>query len=188
MVLVSLGSNCAVAYQLGKLNLRDGSYPFDWSKVKLDGLINVLESDFVDYSKVLIQSHSIKHFSLSQSDNSDNSGSFILSNRYGIGFAHEVVLANSINEFSKKLDRRIIRLKGLINPTFIRLETSNISKLYNVKYIKLVDILSKMFIHFKLIVISNNRIDHEKIIWIKLDNFDEDWTYSKLDWFKIFNL
>ena len=74
MVLVSLGSNCAVAYQLDRINLRNESYPFDWSKVKLDGLINVLESNFIDYSKVSIQTHSLKHFNLSQPD---NSGSYI---------------------------------------------------------------------------------------------------------------
>ena len=46
MEYISLGSNCSITYQLGKLGLRNNSYPFDWTKISLTQLIKILENDF----------------------------------------------------------------------------------------------------------------------------------------------
>jgi hypothetical protein len=184
MVLVSLGSNCAVAYQLEKLKLRNQAYPFDWAKIKLPSLIEVLSSDFSDYEKLSIEKYSSNHFALAD----PKLGSYILTNKYGISFAHELVADNNLENFISTQLRRIERFKQLENPTFIRLETANIPKSYSTHYQKLCEILSGLFGNFKLIVISNKPITHEKIHWVPLEDFDSDWTYSKLNWNQIFNL
>ena len=184
MVLVSLGSNCAVAHQLDKLNLRKEAYPFDWAKIKLQTLNQILSYDFLDFTNMSVQSFSPKHFAFGKKD----AGSYIISNKYGISFAHEVMDICEFSEFIEKQTRRVDRFRKLSNPTFVRLETSNIPKSYNQHYDKLISLLTEYFTDFKLIVISNNPITHDKIKWVRLENFDEDWTYSKLDWVKIFNL
>ena len=50
--IISLGSNCSVTYQLNKYNLRQQSFPFDWSKITIKQLNKVLESKFKDYENV----------------------------------------------------------------------------------------------------------------------------------------
>ena len=40
--IISLGSNCSVTYQLNKLGLRMQAYPFDWVKISLNQLNNIL--------------------------------------------------------------------------------------------------------------------------------------------------
>ena len=64
MEIVSLGSNCAVAYQLKELQLRNQAYPFDWAKVSLNSLIKVLENNFTDYCQVTIKKLSENHLML----------------------------------------------------------------------------------------------------------------------------
>ncbi len=184
MPLISLGSNCAVAYQMDKLGLREQAGPFDWAKISLPKLIKVLELDFAGWTDITIHHWSEKHYALVET----NSGSYVLANKLGISFAHEVIKKTSLSDFISAQTRRVDRFKSQVNPTFVRLETSNIPKSYQSNYQTLCEILGKYFTDFKLIVISNNPISHAKIHWIKLDNFDEDWTYSKLDWVKIFNL
>ncbi len=194
MVIVSLGSNCAVAYQLDKLNLRDQAYPFDWAKIKLDSLIQVLESGFVDFTDMFVCFFSNKHFTLDQITQSTNSdgekilGSYIVSNKYNIKFAHEITNTFGLKKFIDQQKRRITRFTNLSNPTFVRLETGNVPKSYQTKYEKLSGILLGLFPEFKLIVISNNKISGDRIIWYKLEEFDKDWTYSKLNWKSIFTI
>ena len=53
MKLISLGGNCSITYQLIKLNLRSEAYPFDWTKISINQLINVLENNFDGYSETL---------------------------------------------------------------------------------------------------------------------------------------
>ena len=63
MKLISLGGNCSITYQLIKLNLRSEAYPFDWTKISINQLINVLENNFNGYSETLeIKYMSDKHF------------------------------------------------------------------------------------------------------------------------------
>ena len=59
--IISLGSNCSVTYQLNKYNLRQQSFPFDWSKITIKQLNKVLESKFKDYENVFIKKFSENH-------------------------------------------------------------------------------------------------------------------------------
>ena len=52
-MLISLGGNCSITYQLNKYNLRQEAYPFDWAKVSINQLITVLENGFKDYCQTI---------------------------------------------------------------------------------------------------------------------------------------
>lgn len=174
---VSLGSNCSVSYALKKYNLRTKAYPFDWSNVSLNQLINVLENNFEDYEKVETYKLSLNHI-----DFKTGQPTYIIKNKYNIKFAHE---SYTCEKFLEKLVTRIDRFKKLINPTFIRLEMNKLDKLN-----KLVKLLDKYYNKYRLIIISkdiNDKLINDKIIYYKLDVEYKDWKYENLDWNKIFN-
>ena len=171
-MFISLGSNCAPAYNLNKYNLRKQAYPFDWCKITLNQLCNVLENKFNNYSNVNIKKYS------------ENHNSYIVINRYNIHFAHEIKEIKNIDLFRQKLNRRIERFYNLVKPIFIRIETKNLSSKQMNKYERLINILDKYFIEYKIILISKNNIlfTSDKIEWYKLDNFSEDWKYPNIEW------
>ena len=181
MEIVSLGSNCAVAYQLKELQLRNQAYPFDWAKVSLNSLIKVLENNFTDYCQVTIKKLSENHLMLDTKE-----PSYLVANRYGITMAHEIVDQQNLDLFASFLIRRVERFKKLDNPKFVRLETANLSPEQMVGYNKLVELLDKYFTSYQLIVISKINPINPKIKWIKLGSFDERWQYPELDWSNIF--
>ena len=175
---VSLGGNCAVTYQLNKSKLRNQAFPFDWSQIKLNQVINAFELNFKDFEKVELQNYS------------DNHNSFLVTNHYG-KFAHEVIKELDIELFRSQLERRIKRIREIKNPVLIRIETYNYNdnKKYKDYWIKLLDIFDKYFNGvYKVILISKTNPRLDKINWYNYLSFDSDWTNDKLNWFNIFNL
>lgn len=177
MSYISLGGNCAVTYQLSSKGYYQ-RHPFDWSKISVFQLNSVLENDFKDYDDLLIKKLSSNHLC------NNRIPSYILQNKYKITFAHELINKYDLKTFQDKIKSRIIKFKNMKNPTFIRLETRNISDSYfKEQYNKLIDNLSKYFSEFHLIVISKNlTFDNPKITFIKLEEFSEDWRYLEVDW------
>lgn len=172
---VSLGGNCSITYQLNKLKLRNKAYPFDWSKNKLNQVINVLKNDFKDYEKITISKYSDLH------------NSYIVKNKY-VSFAHEVLNSHENNLiFETKLLRRIERFKEIKNPIFVRIELNSYKnkKIYIDYWIELIDILKSYFTNFKIILISSINPKLKEIKWIKYDTFTSDWKNNHLDWFNI---
>lgn len=163
IVYIPLGENCSVAFNLKELNLRKESYPFDWCKLSIKQLNNVLESDFKDFSNVKIKKFSKNHHLI---NGLAFEGSYLLTNKYNIVFAHEMNRTNSIIEFQEKLKRRIIRFKELKDkyPIFVvATEKCETLEKLNVNLKKIIGI-------FKLKVI--------KLTW----QINSDWKYSHLDW------
>jgi hypothetical protein len=195
-IIVSLGGNCAISYQLKKLGLRNKSYPFDWCKMSISKLNKVLENDFESFSDVKINKYSQNHLLEVNEDGKEykNIGSYIVKNKYNISFAHEIKTdtEEEIKDFKKTLERRIKRFKNLNNHdiTFVILNLENVKNI-NVKLEFLLKNLKMYFKDFKLIYIGYNEIKekflHKEIKYIKL-NINEwvDWQYSNLDWDKIF--
>lgn len=174
---ISLGSNCSIAYHLNNLKLRTIAYPFDWCNINYNQLVLVLENNFLGYDDIVIKKFSENHFLL----NINNKNSYILKNDYNITFAHEVENNTNydINNFKSKLLRRIERFKKLNNIIFIRIEKDNITN-----YDKLINILDKYFTNYKIILISNNNINHHKIINYKLPKFI-NWKYNNFHFHNI---
>jgi hypothetical protein len=186
MEIISLGSNCAVCYHLVNLGLRTNAYPFDWTKLSLNNLINVLTNKFAGFNDLVVKKYSQDHPIMS--DTITTSGSIILTNKLNIQFAHELSSSDELADFSNILSRRVNRFLNLTNLTFVRLETENLTLNQMDGYNKLVELLDGLFTNYKLIVISKLKPSNNKIIWVELESFESDWKYPKISWANIFNL
>lgn len=175
---VPLGLTCTVAYQLNNLGIRTKAYPFDWSKLTLNKLIQVLKNDFKDYNDLTIKKYS------------ENHNSYLLTNKYNITFAHELYENNHNNliNLQKILLTRINRFKSLKNKQviFIILQLDKNNK----SLIELIKELKKYISNFKIIYITNQTcsFNNSNIIIINIDNNLIDWNDWKLDninWYNI---
>lgn len=175
MTIISLGGNCAVTYQLVKRGLRDKAYPFDWCKVSMNQLISALENDFIGFDDVIIKKLSDMHLDKLERP------TLLLTNRYKITFAHEILDELELKEFKNSLKRRIVRFRILKNPIFVRLETFSLNDL--TVYDRLLKILDIWFVNYKFVLITKIRPDNPKIHWIQLDDYSSDWKYEDVvDW------
>lgn len=187
MQYVSLGGNCAVAFQLDKFNKSHKRYPFDWCNMTLHQLIDVLNNNFHNFEDINVVKKSLNHVCFKTNDDY----SLILKNKYNIKFAHELLNDDNIIEFKQKIKRRIERFNNLKCPIFIRLELFNKSKEYLEKnYEKLLKVLKSRFDNFYMIIISNKEIEiiDKHVIFHKFENYDNDWKYDNLDWKMILNI
>lgn len=165
---ISLGGNCAVSYQMRIRGIRMSAYPFDWSRIKYSKLVRVLENNFEDYDRIRVDKFSENH-----------DFSYLLKNKYNT-FAHEIRDLDKLDDFSKKIVRRVERFKKINGCVFIRIELDNV-----IDYSSLLKQLDKYFLEYKLIVISRMKTDSEKIIHYKLPDHI-DWKYNNFDWDQIF--
>ena len=187
MNYISLGSNCSVAYQLQKRNLKTKSYPFDWCKISILQLVKVLNNDFNNYVNTLeIKKISYNHISIF------GDYSLILKNKYDIQFAHEIIKDEELDNFKIKLDQRITNFKSLASDpiTFIRIELKPIKQIYEQYIIKLVELLKKYSSNFILKIIINSNIIFTKlpdnVQIIKFSKFDSYWQMNHIDWDSLF--
>jgi hypothetical protein len=180
---ISLGATCAPTYWLNQLGLRTQAYPFDWTKNTLTQLINVLETDFKDYTESITLSQFSEKHTLEADGNV--SGSYIIKNKYGITFAHELVNASETNTFTDKLSRRIARFRELYEEcerqiTFL-LYVPNVIKQSFWKHLeKLISLLPQNSVIYVIIhkdsctpFASTTANCNVKIIYF--DSFEEDW-------------
>ena len=214
MEYISLGSNCSITYQLGKLGLRNNSYPFDWTKISLTQLIKILENDFYDYVDTIeYKKESSSHPLIDNNDifsnpnPNPNPNSIIVSNIYGLIFAHEIASKYEIDEFKNKITTRIERFRNLTlnnkKIKFVRIELGQIKLNWKNQIIQLVSLLDTIIKEYELILIINkselttnlvnkvNNLVNSDIfppnIKIHLfDNFSPDWRMDNLDWINIF--
>jgi len=171
---VSLGSSCAVTYQLNKLKLRNVSYPFDWMNIKITKLIEVFKSKFKDYTEF----NTPKYL--------ENHNSYTVKNSYGY-FAHEIFKENEVSHFIERLNVRIPRLYSIKNPIFVRLETYKFKNkvTYRKYWIELCSLLNEVYDgNYKIILISQINPELNKIKWYEYESFNEDWRNDELDWSK----
>lgn len=176
---VPLGGNCSVSYHLKNTGLRVTAYPFDWCKIKLGQIKTVFQKNFKDYHQVNIKKFSELH-----------ENSFIIYNNY-CHFAHEVKRESQLDEFTKKLKRRIIRLIQLENPIFIRNEifVYKDKKIYTNYWKKIIKILDSIYHNnYKIILISNINPELPNIKWIKYQSKNKGWKNEDLPWNTIFQM
>jgi hypothetical protein len=194
MVIIPLGSNCSIAYQLNKYGLRKESYPFDWCCMNINQLIKILKNDFEDFEDITIKKLSINHTDI------NNKPTYIITNKYGIKMAHEICDIDNLDVFRETLKRRIIRFRNINDKQeiiFIRIELNRLSQSnFENKYKKLVEILNEKFTNvnqkYKLIVITNvitnaTLISENMYIYECKDLYSDDWKMEHLDWLCIFN-
>lgn len=201
MEYISLGSNCSLTYQLNKFKLRTQAYPFDWTKISLQQLIDVLENNFENYSEsIKFKKISLSHPIIDSDNNLElNSSSIVVSNKYKISFAHEITSQYELEEFKNRINARIKRLDELslnhstnfIKIKFIRIELSPINSSWAQKILKLIYLLDNNFVQYELILIINSSDNFEFPSNVKIyrfDNFSSDWKMDSLDWNLILEL
>lgn len=178
---MSIGCDCAVAYQLRKQKLVEEAFPFDWAKVdKIQMLCDVLDNEF----SIFFRDYILKN----QGDNFDSFGcksknikskvKMILKNK--IVFPHE-----SINEhfdfdtFKEKYERRIKRFNNIvwdnnIKKIFVRADNTKIS---GSDKIKLEESLKKYgCVNYEIKFINYSDYVAENFTW-KRDYID--WIFIK---------
>jgi len=172
---ISLGGNCSITYQLNKYNLRNKSYPFDWSKIKINKIKDVIENNFNNYNKIEIVKYS------------ENHKSWLFKNKYA-SFAHEYLENYNLEEFENKLIKRINNFKKIKNPIFIRIETYSYKnrEIYNKYWEEIIKILKKYYKNFKIILISKFNPNINEIKWYPYNEFSKEWQNNHLEWKKIF--
>lgn len=185
-MFVSLGSNCSVTYWLNKLGLRKQAYPFDWASLNIKVLNNIIEDDFLGFVETL----EIMHLSDKHLDEFGNP-SMLITNKYKIRYAHEVVI-NDIIDFKKSLDNRITRFRDLNKEdfiTFVRIELCIVKFAYVKeleKLIKLLDLINPNYI-IKLIIHKDSiKIELDKVQVFYYDSFSPDWKMEHLKWHDLF--
>jgi len=205
MEYICLGSNCSITYQLNKFGLRTHAYPFDWSKISLHQLIDILTNNFCDFTesiefKKISQSHPIiidTIDTINTIDNKNNSSSIIVSNKYGIIFAHELSSKYQLDEFKEKIKIRIEMFNNLSSNQnkikFIRIELSPIKISWSNQIFQLIYLLNMIISssQYELILIINSSFQYEFPSNVKIFNYNDfssDWKMDGLEWTKIFNL
>lgn len=200
---ISLGSNCSITYQLQKYGLRLQAYPFDWTKINLKQLCDILNNDFNDFCeslefKKISNTHNLFEINNILENENIESSSIILTNKYKIEFAHELSNKYEIEEFKIILSRRIDRFKNLSmnsnSITFIRIELNKIKLSWINQILELIRMLREKYLkNFKLILIickeSNityTNIFPEFIKVITFENFSSDWKMDIVNWSNIF--
>ena len=193
---VSLGGNCAIAYNLKKYKKESRRFPFDWCDMSVNKLNNVLENNFKSFSKIKIKKLSKNHSLIIDNIKTNliksDQPSLILSNEFNIKFAHELANKYQLADFSQILEDRIKRFYELDKPTFIRIETQSKSiEYFQKEYGKLLNNLKKIYGNFKLILIINIKYckiqfpDYVTVFYFSI--YSSDWRYPNLDWDTIFN-
>lgn len=189
-IYIPLGNTCAIAHQLDKYGLRTLPLPFDWCKIVIKQLNDVLDNKFNKFDDFKVVKFSENH-KLLDSDK----GSYILKNKYNITFAHELYVVNSYNitSLQNNIKKRINNFYNLKSNKIRFIIHNSIFDSANLH--KLIINLNKYFNNFIIIYITNNgnsadliddqnnkihtiNIDYNIIDW-------QDWTLSSIDWFNI---
>lgn len=201
---VSLGGSCATTYNIRRIINTYECYPFDWAKLTIQQLNAVLIANFKDYEKLQIKKFSASHplitfdsntiFETKINDSDTEYGSLILTNSYGITFAHEIIKQSKIESFSQSLkEKRIKTFQNLSNRdkiVFIRLETGKLTNNYIKNLEVLLNNLEKLFgIDYQLRLIINecnkniiSEFDNYHVKIIYFTEFSSDWRCPTVDW------
>ncbi len=195
-IYISLGNTCAIAYQLNKYGLRSLPFPFDWCKINIKQLNNVLSNNFNNYDNLNVIKFSNSHKLFDSDDNT--TGSYLLKNSNNIIFAHELY---SISDYNIELLKLNIK-KRIKN--FYNCKNKNLRFIINCSNIDidklhiLISNLKLYFNNFIIICITNNSnlttldcniIQNIKIYIITIDYNIIDWKnwkLSSINWFDIF--
>jgi len=117
-VYISIGGDCAVAYQLRKLNLSNEAYPFDWIKInKINMITDSLQNNFSNFFEYELKEGS----DLFMNFEYETKSRIHLKLKNGIILPHE---SNQFifdrKEYENKYTRRIERFNKIVTDKMIR--------------------------------------------------------------------
>jgi Putative papain-like cysteine peptidase (DUF1796) len=200
-MLIPLGNNCCVAYQLQKHGYRSAAYPFDWSKHTMKQLIQVLqdrdETMFTTFQTIRFSDHH-PSFLFDHQD----SGSYLLTNTYGMQFAHEVCRLDQLNTFQETMKRRFQRFFQLseTNEPLHFLWFEHVKKTKEEEILKLLTLLHSIFpssivhlhilyLHAEVTFIENEKkLEYSIHFLTQLEEKPFHWTCNSWSWSDVFTL
>ena len=123
MEYISLGGDCAVAYQLQKYGLRTNAYPLDW--VLSPTVQKCLEHEFYNLldTSVLTWKNKSNSFPLIDEDWKDRKDIVqrVVQSCYNITFLHDISDVEDLPSVVQKYERRIARFKTVMkDPTIVK--------------------------------------------------------------------
>lgn len=193
---VSLGSSCAVAYQLDNYGMRTIAHPFDWVRTpSWDSIIKCYQNKFIDFIESVIPGNKSDKFPLSTDDNfpkDKSSEILIMKNKYGINFYHDFTSISDIEKVNEKYKRRIERFMNLSDVHFVR-DEMKIPKNFD-EYQNNLDTFLSFFNNCTITILFSNvkkqnlPIPRNPLVTF-IDDQSEfgDWTRPNVDWCSIFN-
>jgi hypothetical protein len=214
MEIISLGSNCCVAYQKQQLNLKKETYPFDWLRVdSLNDINQCLDDNFYYFTKWIKINESTKFPIFRDDFEINDSKSIIMQNKYNMRFYHDFSDNSNEEEIREKYERRIKRFYQLIHSTtkihFIRDEV-RANKINNDIIDKFINNIIKInpkcqftltiILHQPKTILDDSilKTDHKSVsettnvvlkINLVIDNKEfGDWTRPNVDWVDIFKI
>lgn len=198
-MLISLGGDCSVAYQLDQCGYRSCAYPFDWIRSSLDNIISLLRNNFDEFidRDQLIYKRSTDNFKFVVDNNEENvqvsCGHIYQHKKYkSIQFCHDFVddVQSNLPQVQEKYRRRIERFQQTIyskSCIFIRYETGKLTD----------DILSKWekLVALPLVIITSNPRNEQYtnqqkfgkyITFIKDTSSFDGWQRNNFPWLNTF--
>jgi hypothetical protein len=212
---ISLGTDCAIAFQLSKHNYRKKAYPFDWTRTpSLKALTSIIKNNFEDFTENLIvksETDSVKfpplvNDQIVSSDSGVIETMLIKANKYGIQFCHDFKKNDDvtrIKEISDKYKRRCERfmsvLKNKDNPQFINFirTESNVDKVSKNDILEFVKLIDTYLNNYKLTIVLHNAqkkeynlctFDHPKVRIYNDTSAFGGWKRPLTNWLNIFQV
>ena len=193
--IISLGSNCSIAYQLATYNLRYNAYPFDHVKIPSFKILNkVLKNNFDSYIEFIIKENKTCYEHIINDDFNNNiNNTTILKNKYNIIFPHDcssnISYDLQIENIKEKYNRRIERFRNINHPVIFIWNEPLIVLEKNI--IDFHNIIKQYTTNYLLIIINHKEItttDINKTIIINNDKEFINWKQDNIDWAYIFGM
>jgi hypothetical protein len=209
IIFVPIGNSCSVAYQLQKLNLRTGAFPFDWVRIKkLSTIAQIIRNDFDNYGYFeLIKG--VDQYPILDNDQFNDSGekkTFSAKNNYGALSFHDFSSLKSFDPqeelVEEKYTRRIKRFYNCIKSNskiiFVRDEHQP-NKLKVGEVEEFIDEINSINpnIDFQIRIVCHNKDNKhskhmgyleeiKKVVIINDTSEFDDWRRPNVDWKKFF--
>lgn len=171
---ISFGNNCAVAYQMEKLGLRQIAFPFDWILTpNLEKIIQLIDNKFQDLFESLEYKRLSGNFPYLNEDQwieQTSQTQRVINRKYNLTFVHDFRNKDDFSIVLEKYQRRIYRFLNIMSDPNVKKyifrishQKENISLLedcfirngfvnYNINYKKYDDMGSSIdwkFDHYK---------------------------------------
>jgi len=179
---ISIGSDCAIAYQLRKHRVNCIAYPFDWLKCDMiESIILILKDNFSNFynnNNFIIKKQSNNFLNMEQDIISEYK---IIIKPYNITLPHEFTLSNfDYTIYKTKYERRIERFINIIKDKNIKkvlIRSGTTKTLSNDMICKLKEELDKFgAVNYRIKIVNYDMYE--------IDNFT--WKRDYIDWYNIF--
>jgi len=180
-IYISLGSDCAVKWNLKQLGFVEQTFPFDWNNTKqLKMIIESLDNNFSNFFDYEIKDQSSNFDNFEKDLKSNLKSNLKLITRNKIIFPHEAD-GDKLDEtlFIEKYTRRIIQFKSIVYD-------ENIRKIFVRADNKKLDIKKQKILYESL---ERFGTKNYKIIFISYNDYPVygafDWKRSNINWLDI---